>query len=259
MTVSADRHRQVAIIEHLKAFAPDGLPLEWFQSSADATGAVRTVEIVSEQAPAPTGSILPATDLPDLHPAALLELKQLRVIAESCTKCRLCETRNKVVFGAGNPDSPLIAFVGEGPGADEDRTGEPFVGRAGALLTAAITKGLGLKREEVYICNVVKCRPPGNRAPLPDEVAACNGYLFRQLELIRPKVIVTLGQPAQLALSGVNIGITKLRGQWQEWRGIPLMPTFHPAYILRNQSVKKEFWDDLQDVMRKVGIKGSDR
>ncbi len=179
---------------------------------------------------------------------------ELKAAAEHCQRCRLAQTRNKVVFGVGKTDSPLICFVGEGPGADEDKQGEPFVGKAGVLLTAAITKGLGLKREDVYICNVVKCRPPENRTPLPDEVAACTPYLYRQLELLRPKVIVTLGQPAQLALSGVQQGITKLRGQWLSWRGIRLMPTFHPAYLLRNPPAKADFWRDLQEVMRELGL-----
>jgi len=239
------------VIQQLKTFAPDGLPREWFLS-ADA--AAEQIETISALEAALDPILTPEESSPDLE-ARMAELTQLQSIAEVCTKCRLCETRNKVVFGVGRKDAPLIAFVGEGPGADEDMSGEPFVGRAGALLTAAITKGLGMRREDVYICNVVKCRPPGNRAPLPDEVASCNGYLFRQLELIRPKTIVTLGAPAQLALSGVNIGITKLRGRWQQWREIPLMPTFHPAYILRNPAVKKEFWEDLQEVMRKLGLK----
>ena len=249
------------LIEQLKAFAPDGLPREWFVAAAEASKpspAISQENATTEDAEDTEGSqsseIVSQGGGPNLE-ARMTELSELRTIAESCVKCRLCETRNKVVFGTGRTDSPLIAFVGEGPGADEDRTGEPFVGRAGALLTAAITKGLGMKREDVYICNVVKCRPPENRAPLPDEVASCNGYLFRQLELIQPKVIVTLGQPAQLALSGVSMGITKLRGRWLDWRGIPLMPTFHPAYILRNAAVKKEFWEDLQEVMRKLGLK----
>lgn len=181
-------------------------------------------------------------------------LSDLEADAKKCVKCRLCETRNSVVFGVGNTKSPLIAFVGEGPGADEDMKGEPFVGRAGQLLTAAITKGLGLRREDVYICNVVKCRPPENRAPLPDETEACTPYLYRQLELVKPRVIITLGQPAQMSLSGVKLGITKLRGQWQEWRGIKLMPTFHPAYLLRNPPAKKPFWEDLQTVMKELGL-----
>lgn len=195
---------------------------------------------------------VPSTPLP--AEVSSLGWDELEAKAKACTKCRLCETRTNVVFGVGKRESPLIAFVGEGPGADEDRLGEPFVGRAGALLTAAITKGLGLQREDVYIGNVVKCRPPQNRAPLPDEVSSCTPYLYRQLELLQPRVIITLGQPAQLALSGVNIGITKLRGQWQSWNGIKLMPTFHPAYLLRNPSVKRLFWEDLQAVMRELGL-----
>jgi uracil-DNA glycosylase len=172
----------------------------------------------------------------------------------SCTKCRLSENRNKVVFGVGAKYNPIIAFVGEGPGADEDRIGEPFVGKAGALLTAAITKGMGLSREDVYICNVVKCRPPNNRTPLPDEIASCVPYLYRQLEALKPRVIVALGGPAQNAISGVDKGITKIRGTWQTWRGIPVMPTYHPAYLLRNPSAKREFWIDLQEVMKEIGI-----
>ena len=183
-----------------------------------------------------------------------MDWKELEETALACTKCRLCEGRNKVVFGVGNRNQPQIAFIGEGPGADEDLTGEPFVGRAGKLLTAAITQGMGLRREDIYIGNVVKCRPPGNRAPLPDETDACTPYLFRQLELLQPKVIVTLGQPAQMALSGVNLGITKLRGQWQQWRGMKLMPTFHPAYLLRNPPAKKFFWEDLKEVMRELNL-----
>ena len=188
-------------------------------------------------------------------PRLVMDFSQLRAEALGCRRCRLCETRNKVVFGVGKSDSPVIAFVGEGPGADEDRQGEPFVGKAGQLLTAAITKGLGLQREDVYICNVVKCRPPENRTPMVDEVEACNPFLFRQLEIMSPKVIVTLGAPAQAALTGNLGGITKIRGKWLEWRGIPLMPTFHPAYILRSPAAKKPFWEDLQLVMDRVGLK----
>ncbi len=196
---------------------------------------------------------------PPLQPVAARaeeesDLLSVEQDALSCTKCRLHETRSSVVFGVGCSDRPPIAFVGEGPGAEEDRQGEPFVGRAGALLTAAITKGLNLKREDVYICNVVKCRPPENRTPLPDEVASCLPYLQAQLRAVQPRVIVTLGAPAQKALTGEQGGITKIRGVWQEWEGFPLMPTFHPAYILRNASAKRPFWDDLQEVMRHLGM-----
>ena len=228
---------RVELIEHLKRLSVVGLPAEWFSDAERFRSATEIMEAAEAPGAAPPALWIPDSAVDSDSDAA--ELNSLRIDALGCMKCRLCETRNKVVFGAGRVDRPLIAFVGEGPGADEDRTGEPFVGRAGALLTAAITKGLGLQREDVYICNVVKCRPPENRAPLPDEVAACSPYLSRQLELINPKVIVTLGQPAQLALSGVNTGITRLRGQWQTWRGFRLMPTFHPAYILRNPAAKK--------------------
>lgn len=186
--------------------------------------------------------------------SSLEKLRALESQVKQCTKCRLAQTRKNVVFGTGLSTSPLIAFVGEGPGVDEDRVGKPFVGKAGELLTRAITNGLKLCREDVYICNVVKCRPPNNRTPLPDETESCTPYLVRQLELIKPQVIVALGGPAQQALSGVKLGITKLRGQWQEWRGVKLMPTFHPAYILRNPAAKKDFWEDLQLVMKELGL-----
>ena len=214
-----------------------GLPRVWFAE-----------EITNSTLSSKSSSLTPA------DPRTELDFEQLKQQALSCRLCTLCETRKNVVFGDGNTTSPLIAFVGEGPGADEDEAGLPFVGQAGQLLNSAIEKGLGLKREDIYICNVVKCRPPENRTPLPAEVSACSPYLYRQLELINPKVIVTLGQTAQLALSGNNIGITKLRGQWQKWRDIPLMPTFHPAYILRNPPAKKPFWEDLQAVMKFLGI-----
>lgn len=251
-----------------------GLPREWFEQLASRASSDSSVEFQQNSAQEilsanESASELPAarlvppvgqSQLPE-QPKSIrddsfgqLSLEQLKAQALGCVACRLCETRNKVVFGVGKTDSPLIAFVGEGPGADEDRLGEPFVGRAGELLTKAITAGLGLSRNDVYIANVVKCRPPENRAPLPDEVEACTRYLYRQLELIQPKVIVTLGQPAQMALSGVNQGITKLRGNWQTWRGIKLMPTFHPAYLLRNPPAKKEFWEDLKAVMAELGL-----
>ncbi|MCC6953797.1 MAG: uracil-DNA glycosylase [Deltaproteobacteria bacterium] len=184
-----------------------------------------------------------------------LTYDELREMALGCRRCRLCEGRNMVVFGDGKIVRPLIVFVGEGPGAEEDKRGLPFVGRAGELFTGAITKGMGLRREDVYICNVVKCRPPENRTPLPDEAAACTPYLYRQLELLRPRVIITLGQPAQLAICGIDKGITKVRGQWHEFHGIKVMPTLHPAYLLRNPAAKKDFWSDLQMVMDELGLK----
>ena len=251
------------LAEHLKLLGVQGLPAEWFAGNGRTANASEINLAISENFALRDELIedesvqlivegVPQTQTapPEITSA---DLPLLRAIANVCTRCRLCEGRTNGVFGVGN-EHPQLVFVGEGPGADEDRLGEPFVGRAGELLTAAITKGMGLKREDVYICNVVKCRPPQNRAPLPDETAACTPYLFRQLELLQPKVIVTLGAPAQMALSGVNLGITKLRGKWQSWRGIKLRPTFHPAYILRNPSAKREFWDDLQSVMLELGM-----
>lgn len=181
--------------------------------------------------------------------------------ARDCEKCGLSRGRNKVVFGEGNSDADLV-FVGEGPGQEEDRTGHPFVGRAGDLLTKMIG-AMGLRREDVYICNVVKCRPPGNRAPTPDEAAACWSYLVRQLEIIRPRVIVTLGNPATRALLNTREGITRLRGRWQQLgmigeglAGTAVMPTFHPAFLLRQytQDNRGKVWSDLQQVMAELGL-----
>jgi DNA polymerase len=179
-----------------------------------------------------------------------------------CTKCVLHKTRTNTVFGEGDFNAELV-FVGEGPGADEDRTGRPFVGRAGDLLTKMIT-AMGLSREGVFICNVVKCRPPGNRNPAAEEVQACWGYLVRQLQIIRPKVIVTLGNPATQTLLDTKTGITRLRGSWQQLgeigeglAGTAVMPTFHPSYLLRQYTPenRKKVWSDLQTVMKALGLK----
>ncbi len=174
-------------------------------------------------------------------------LEQVREELGECTRCRLCQGRNRIVFGDGNPHADLL-FVGEGPGADEDRQGLPFVGRAGELLTSMIEKGLGLSRRDVYICNIVKCRPPGNRTPLADEVAACRPFLDGQIRAVAPKVIVALGKPATSLLLGRDVSITRVRGSWHEYRGIPLMPTYHPAFILRQYTVENRrlVWDDLK-------------
>jgi uracil-DNA glycosylase len=175
-----------------------------------------------------------------------------------CKRCRLHEGRNKIVFGSGNGQAKLV-FVGEGPGADEDEQGLPFVGRAGQLLTQMIDgtaqkEGIPIKREDVYICNVVKCRPPENRTPQPDEMEICGEFLFRQLQVIRPKAICALGSTAVKALLGTKEGVMKLRGQWLKWRDIPLIVTYHPSYLLRpyNQNAKKEAWEDLKKVLHYV-------
>jgi uracil-DNA glycosylase len=175
-----------------------------------------------------------------------------------CKRCRLHEGRNKLVFGCGSEEAPLV-FVGEGPGADEDEHGIPFVGRAGQLLTQMIEgtakrEGINIKREDVYICNVVKCRPPGNRTPEPDEMAICGEFLFRQILAIRPKAICALGGTAARALTGHKEGVTKMRGKWFEWHGLPLIVTYHPSYLLRpyNQDAKREAWEDLKKVLHFV-------
>ncbi len=169
-----------------------------------------------------------------------------------CTRCKLHTTRHKIVFGDGSAAAKLV-FVGEGPGADEDAQGLPFVGRAGKLLTQMI-EAMGLKREQVYICNVVKCRPPGNRPPEKDEVDACSPFLFRQLDVIRPQVIVCLGATAFQTLLQTNRSISHYRGDWLDYRGYKMMATYHPAYLLRNPAAKSEVWKDLQKVMAELGL-----
>lgn len=180
---------------------------------------------------------------------------RLALIAEevrACTRCPLCEARTKTVFARGNPFAELC-FVGEGPGAEEDAQGEPFVGAAGRLLDKMIA-AMGYRRDDVYICNIVKCRPPNNRKPEPNEMEACNPYLRDQLALVRPKVIVALGATAVTGLIGATEGITRLRGKWKLYKGtVPIMPTFHPAYLLRNPAAKRDVWSDLQEVMKHLG------
>ncbi len=197
---------------------------------------------------------------PDEAQAALDQLNREHV--ETCTRCGLCQGRTRTVFGAGNP-RPELVFVGEGPGAEEDRQGVPFVGRAGQLLTRMLA-AMTLTREQVYISNIVKCRPPGNRTPTDEEMATCAPYLFRQLAVLRPKVIVTLGRPSSQALLLTRTPIGRLRGSFHEFPppelasfGLPsvkLMPTFHPAYLLRSPGEKGKTWEDLQQVMRFMGI-----
>ena len=168
-------------------------------------------------------------------------------IGAACTRCKLCTLgRSQIVFGAGNPKARLM-FVGEAPGEDEDKKGEPFVGRAGQLLTKII-EAIGMTRDQVYIANVIKCRPPGNRNPEPDEVASCEPFLFRQIDVIQPKVIVPLGKFAAQSLLKTVDPITRLRGREFDYRGAVLIPTFHPAYLLRNPSAKREVWEDMKKV-----------
>jgi len=175
-------------------------------------------------------------------------LAELESPLRTCEECRLCSGRTNLVYGVGNPDADLM-FVGEGPGYDEDMKGEPFVGRAGRLLTDMIQKGMKIRREDVYIANIVKCRPPDNRNPEPDEMDACLPNLIRQVQIVDPKVIVCLGATAVKGLLKERTGITKLRGNWRTFEGIHVMPTLHPAYLLRNPPAKKEVWEDLKLVI----------
>jgi DNA polymerase len=169
----------------------------------------------------------------------------------NCQLCSLAQTRKNLVFGVGNPESQIV-FVGEAPGADEDEQGLPFVGRAGQLLTDIIVKGMKLQRKDVYICNILKCRPPGNRNPLPDEISRCEPFLKKQLQIISPKIICALGTFAAQTLLKTDIPISALRGRFHSYEGIKLMPTYHPAYLLRNQSAKKPVWDDVQMIMKET-------
>ena len=180
------------------------------------------------------------------------ELDELAVIASGCTKCRLAGGRTQVVWGVGNPNADLM-FIGEAPGRDEDVQGEPFVGRAGQLLTDII-KAMKLTRDQVYIANVIKCRPPENRNPEPDELDACRPYIRRQVELIQPRVIVTLGKFGLQSLTEKSFSISAVRGQWLEYNGIRLMPTYHPAYLLRTPAAKKDVWNDMKKVLAELGM-----
>jgi DNA polymerase len=178
-------------------------------------------------------------------------LEQLRDAIGDCRRCKLWSGRTHLVFGVGNPHAQVM-FVGEGPGRDEDLKGEPFVGRAGQLLTDIITKGMKLQRSDVYIANVVKCRPPENRNPEPDEVESCEPFLKKQIDLIRPKIIVALGKFAVQCLLQSKMPISRLRGNWHDYHGVKLMPTFHPAYLLRNPGDKKLVWEDIQKVIQEL-------
>lgn len=216
------------------------------------TPPVRAPEPVLVPTP-PPAPLTPVFDGPR-KPKAEVEAGLTAIAKEigACTTCRLCKTRKNVVPGQGNP-VPEIMFVGEGPGADEDEQGLAFVGKAGQLLTKII-EAMGFTRDEVFIGNIVKCRPPDNRVPLPDEMASCIPFLHRQIELLRPKVIVALGATAMKGLFGEGVGgITKIRGTWMLYRGIDVMPTYHPAYLLRNPPAKPDVWEDMKSVLAKLG------
>lgn len=182
--------------------------------------------------------------------ASVTTLEQIRAELGDCQRCRLGRTRTTLVFGTGNPDADIV-FVGEAPGRDEDIKGEPFVGKAGQLLTRII-QAIDLSREDVYICNVIKCRPPENRNPLPEEIESCEPFLLKQVEAIQPKVICALGKFAAQTLLKTEAPISTLRGRFHDYHGIPLMPTYHPAYLLRNPDMKRQVWEDIQKIQKKL-------
>ena len=211
------------------------------------------VEARVETAPSAIAQNLPVdSPMPTIRSKATA-LKVIREDIGDCKRCRLHEHRTNIVFGVGNINADLM-FVGEGPGADEDASGEPFVGRAGQLLNNMIT-AMGIKREDVYIANIVKCRPPGNRTPEPDECDTCSPFLLRQIEVVKPKVIVALGLTAAKNLLLVNDSLGRMRGKWYDFKDARLAVTYHPAYLLRDPRQKTETWKDLQMVMKFLGLK----
>lgn len=263
-----DELREIAasargLLEWHGACGTTGLPIDPDAAAAEAAAAATGARSKPASATSPAQRPAPAPPpAPTVAPAPRDDVapeervRRLEIIADTvkgCTKCVLSETRTNTVFSRGNPLSELC-FIGEGPGADEDREGLPFVGKAGELLDKMIG-AMGYARDDVYICNIVKCRPPGNRNPEPAEVTACAPYLTEQIGLVRPKVIVTLGNVPLKALFGTE-GITKLRGTWRLYRGeIPTMPTYHPAYVLRNptEKVRGDVWNDLKQVLIQLG------
>ena len=216
------------------------LPFSYRKSRAEAA------QIALQAAPAPD---MKKPGFPSLN------LEDVRNDLGECRRCPLCSLRTNLVFGEGNPRAEIV-FVGEAPGGDEDREGRPFVGRAGQLLTKIIN-AMGLKREDVYICNILKCRPPGNRNPEPAEIAACEPFLIRQLQAVAPRVICALGAfAAKTLLNKGDVPITALRGRFHAYEGIKVMPTFHPAYLLRNPAAKKPVWEDIQMIMKELAENG---
>ena len=232
-------------------------PVEAVSAQVSRTSQVRTERpsrgpVVSAEVQVPAATRAPEFDVPAEPEARWARLQQLATQTMSCTRCPLHAARAQAVFSRGTPVTELM-FVGEGPGAEEDAQGEPFVGKAGQLLDRMI-KAMGLDRDQVYICNIVKCRPPDNRTPEPEEMAACMPYLHEQIALVQPKVIVALGATAAKGLLGISEGITRLRGKWRLYRAsIPVMPTFHPAYLLRKEEAKRDVWNDLKAVMKQLG------
>jgi uracil-DNA glycosylase family 4 len=254
-----------AIVAQQAPAADSGSPASTLRQPAEASPQVvpqtppssgsddATSLVTAGEQPVLFGEAISSRINPAFHRASLtsagsrdVTLEAIREDLGDCQRCKLHEHRRTIVFGEGNPRARLV-FVGEGPGAEEDATGRPFVGRAGQLLDKIIA-AIGLKREDVYIANIVKCRPPGNRTPERDEVDTCEPFLFRQIAVIDPLVIVALGSPAFQCLLRTRDPITRARGQWREWNGIRVMPTFHPAFLLRSPDKKREVWEDMKKV-----------
>lgn len=240
-------------LDSLRAAGVEWLPRAVMAGPPATTGDPAPVATSLFEKAEPDVSTAPAETAGQLSPQE--RRRGLEVLAEqvsSCTRCaELARARKNTVFGVGKIE-PELCFIGEAPGADEDATGEPFVGAAGQLLNRIIA-ACGMKREEVYICNIIKCRPPGNRTPLPNEAANCRDYLDEQLELLQPKFICCLGACAAQNLLNTKLSIGRLRGQFQQYRGIPVLCTYHPAYLLRNPASKRDVWDDMKKLMARMG------
>jgi len=253
MPALLDPDRRRALADRIKYYNELGIYDFYRRPVSDSADVVQSPPLLSTSA---SFSAVEAT--PDAHEAHAGDpTTALRLIREEigdCTRCRLHKQgRKQIVFGVGNPRAELM-FIGEAPGADEDEQGEPFVGRAGQLLNNMI-KAMGLRREDVYIANIIKCRPPGNRTPERDECETCSPFLMRQIEVIGPKAIVALGAVAAKTLLAINAPMSELRGRWYDFRGTKLAVTYHPAFLLRDPRQKKETWKDLQMVMKELGLK----
>lgn len=247
LAARVDYYREMGIHDFYRQPITEESPTVEVTRKVEASSQEEVIPVVARESL--FDSALPVIQDKD-KPAAL---KTIREDIGDCTRCRLHKGRKNIVFGVGNVNADIM-FVGEGPGADEDEQGEPFVGRAGQLLNNMIS-AMGLKRQDVYIANVVKCRPPGNRTPEKDESDVCGPFLLRQIEVIRPKVIVALGAVAAKYLLAINDSMANLRGHWYEFKGSKLAATYHPAYLLRDPRQKKEAWKDLQMVMKYLGLK----
>ena len=249
MPSSLDPQIRRAVAERLRYFKDLGV-YDFYRRPVDA--AAKEILAVNNTQPA-------ETILPDVAPAGHADaLRLIREDIGDCTRCRLHKQgRKQIVFGVGNPQAELM-FIGEAPGADEDEQGEPFVGRAGQLLNNMI-KAMGLRREDVYIANIIKCRPPNNRTPERDECETCSPFLMRQIEVISPKAIVALGAVAAKTLLAINAPMSELRGRWYDFRGTRLAVTYHPAFLLRDPRQKKEAWKDLQMVMKELGLQAPEK